>query len=328
MANNRTKERIGVNLVQRIVETDWESGWQEYAAQNDDAVDGIILMRKGSKHQADTGGVVFVQVKCGGDGYRQDQKQYPDHLCISLGKGYLEKHLPRWKKVPGPVVLIFVDDTISRKAPPAWWVDLRSDCISPTNQGLVMIPKSQRFGHHAKGDFHSLCGPGPSDRQLMTIKLKREDQVPIQLGRNESLRSDAWEFYKRWREDHEACFHDEFGFIAVNRVGWKHITRIGRSPERIVQSWLLLGAARQMILQNANTAYLGHARVDRLPSGATRIVDYLGLRANVTFPHRHQSVVQVVLKRQRILDTDYGDREKQKVWFYSVYEPRRGMQAA
>jgi len=328
MANNRTKERIGINAVSRIVETDWESGWQEYASQNDDAVDGIILMRKGSKRQSDTGGVVFVQVKCGGNGYRNDQVQYPEHLCIHLGKEYLNKHMERWKRVPGPMVLIFVDDMIRKTLPPAWWVNLRNDCISPTNSGVILIPKKQRFGHHAKGVFHAMCGPGPADRRLGTIKLTKDQQIPVRLGKNESLRNDAWEFYKEWRDDHQSCAHPELGFIAVNRVGWKHITRIGRSQERIIQSWLLLGAAREMIRQGTSSLYLGHAKIDNLPSGATRIIDYLGIRSNIIFPHRHQSVVQVVLKRQRILDTDYGKREKQKIWFYSVFEPRRGMQVA
>ena len=325
MVSNRTKERIGINAVSRIVETDWESGWQEYATQNDDAVDGIILMRKGSKYQADTGGVVFVQVKCGGNGYRQDQAQYPDHICIQLGTKYIKTHMRRWMRVPGPMVLIFVDDTLDKKLPPAWWVDLRTDCISPTNQGVILIPKKQRFGHHEKGAFHTLCGPGPVDRELITIKLTKEHQVSIHLGKNESLRNDAWTYYKNWRADEGSCFHPTIGQIFVNRVGWKHITRVGRSQERIVLSWLLLGAAREMIRQGANTMYLGHANIKTLDSGATKVTDYIGLRANVIFPHRHQSVVQVVLKRQRVLDTNYGAREKVKIWFYSVFEPRRGL---
>lgn len=325
MANRRTKGRIGINRVSTIVENDWESGWQEYSAQNDDGIDGIIIMRKGSTTPTDTGGVVFVQVKCGGDGYRKDEKKHPDHLCIHLGSAYIKNHISRWKKVPGPVVLIFVDDTINKKDPPAWWVNLRENCISKTNSGVILVPKSQRFGHHAKGAFHALCGPGPSDRTLPTIQLKRDTQLHIKLGVNESLRNDAWDFYKDWRSDKSSCKHPEIGFVAVNRVGWKHLTRTGRSHERIILSWLLLPAAREMLKQGVKHAYLGHAKTDRLPSGATKVVDYLGLRANVIFPHRHQSTVQVVLKRQRILDASCGNKEKQKIWFYSVYEPRRGL---
>lgn len=327
MDSNRTKERIGINAVSRTVEVDWASGWQEYEAQNDDAVDGIILMRKGRDNPTDTGGVVFVQVKCGGNGYRSDQRQYPDHLCIALGEQYIRNHQPRWNRLPGPVVLIFVDDTIDKRLPPAWWVNLRDpNCISPSNGGNILIPKSQRFGHHAKGMFHSLCGPGPADRRLKTISLSRQQLVPIRLGSSESLRNDAWEFYKEWRHDDTSRFHSELGEILVNRVGWKHLTRKGRSPERIIHSWLLLGAAREMVRQDANALYLGHAKVTTVSGGLTKIVDYLGLKANIVFPHRHQSMVQVVLKRQRLLNTKYRGAGAEKLWFYSVFEPRRGME--
>jgi len=326
MTNNRVKERIGINRVTNIVEVFWESGWQDYDSQNDDAIDGIILMRRGSKSPTDTGGVVFVQVKCGGNGYRRDQQQFPDHICLNLGKEYLDSHFPRWDKVPGPAILVFVDDTVCRANPPAWWVNLRSDCRSPTNEGVLLIPKKQRFGHHAKGDFHKLCGAGPQDRLLPTVRLNKEDLLTIGLGKNESLRNDAWSFYKQWRDSQDDCVHDKLGEILVNRVGWKHITRIGRSHERIINSWMLLPAARQMIIQNASTAYLGHARVLDLPAGEKKIVDYLGLRAKVVFPHRHHSVVQVVLKRQRVVNKNDLEKESQKIWFYSVYEPRRGME--
>ncbi|MDD2770459.1 MAG: DUF4365 domain-containing protein [Methylococcus sp.] len=144
MTSNRVKERIGINAVSRVVEVNWESGWQEYAAQNDDAIDGVILMRRGHKRPVDTGGIVFVQVKCGGDGYRQDQKQYPDHIGIALGSAYIQAHRARWMKVPGPAVLVFVDDTLSRDNPPAWWADLKIEgSYSPTNTGMVLLSFSK-----------------------------------------------------------------------------------------------------------------------------------------------------------------------------------------
>ena len=150
MNSNRVKERIGIDVVSRIVEVDWENGWQEYAAQNDDAIDGAILMRRGSKKPIDTGGLVFVQVKCGGNGYRNDQAQYPNHIGVALGAGYIDAHRPRWVRVPGPAVLVFVDDTQNRRDPPAWWADLkRTDTYSPTNDGMLLVPKAQRFGHHS-----------------------------------------------------------------------------------------------------------------------------------------------------------------------------------
>lgn len=326
MTSNRVKERIGINAVSRIVEVDWESGWQEYAAQNDDAIDGAILMRRGSKRPVDTGGIVFVQVKCGGNGYRQDQKQYPDHIGVALGPAYIQAHRARWMKVPGPAVLIFVDDTLNKKNPPAWWTDLKNDgSYSPTNAGMVLVSKEQRFGHHSKSTFHRLCGSGPSDRQLEEIKVLRKDTLIPRLGKTESLRNDAWDFYKAWRDDPPSCINPVLGPLLVNRVGWKHMTRRDRLPERIVQSWQLLGAAKAIIKNCRNIFTLGHATHHHYPDGNTQVIDYLGLRASVVFPHRHQSILQVVLRRSRLLSPANQLFEREKIWFYSVYELRRGM---
>jgi hypothetical protein len=325
MTSNRVKERIGINAVSRIVEVNWESGWQEYAQQNDDAIDGVILMRRGSKRPTDTGGIVFVQVKCGGNGYRQDQAQYPDHIGVSLGAPYIDAHKARWIKVPGPAVLIFVDDTLNKNNPPAWWADLKSaGSYSTTNSGMILIPKSQRFAHHSKSTFHRLCGTGPSDRQLEEIRMRRKDTLVPRLGRTESLRNDAWEFYKAWRDGVPSYVNPILGPILINRVGWKHMTRRDRLPERIVQSWQLLGAAKEMVANCKSIFTLGHATHQHYPDGNTQVTDYLGLRASVVFPHRHQSILQVVLRRSRLITPANQNRERQKIWFYSVYELRRG----
>lgn len=329
VTSNRVKERIGINAVSRLVEVAWESGWQEYAASNDDAIDGVILLRKGRVQPTDTGGLVFVQVKCGGNGYRQDQKQHSHHICIALGADYIAKHRQRWERVPGPAVLVFVDDTEDKMNPPAWWVNLRDPtAYSTTNRGVILIPKIQKFAHHTKGIFHRLCGTGTHDRRLETYTLKRDETVLPNLGKSESLRDDAWTFYKAWREDVDARRNPALGLVLVNRVGWKHITRRGRLPERIVQSWLLLGAARKLISCSANIYNLGHAKRTTFEDGNTVTEDYLGLRAMVAFPYRHQSVVQVVLKRSRLVAPVNKWQEREKIWFYSVYELRRGTHQA
>lgn len=323
--SNRVKGRIGVNTVASIVENLWESGWQEYGASNDDAIDGVILMRKGTAKPTDTGGIVFVQVKCGGDGYRQDQKQHPNHVGVALGLAYIAKHRSRWQRVPGPAVLVFVDDTKDKLAPPAWWVDLRDPAsYSKTNAGMILIPKSQRFSHHSKGDFHRLCGARTHDRLLETFSLERSDTLLPVLGKAESLRNDAWNYYKAWRDDSTARQNPSLGEILVNRVGWKHITRRGRLPERIVQSWMLLGAAKKLVTSSGEVFNLGHAKITKFADGNSVTEDYLGLRGIISFPYRHQSVVQVVLKRSRLLSPSDPTREREKIWFYSVYELRRG----
>lgn len=323
MRTNRQKGIIGINSVEKIVVGDWNCNWQKYDHENDEGFDGIIMMRKGQKKDKATGGVLFVQVKCGGDGYRQDQARHPKHIGVNVGRGYLEAHRPRWNLAPGAAVLVFVDDTIDSRNPPAWWVNLKDESsYSKTNSGLILIPKSQRFGAHSKGEFHQLCGSGPRDRVLQSINVPRDSDLKIILSRNESLRNDAWEFYKHWREKKEDCTNPTLGKVLVNRVGWKHITRPGRRAERIVQSWILLPAARQLVKQVKTIEFLRLGDIEDRSDGSRVIVDYLGLRAKVTFTYRHESVIQVVLKRLRILNSSTGDKEK--IWFYSVYELRRG----
>jgi hypothetical protein len=319
--SKKIKSRIGVIEVSNIVETKWGCGWQEYGAENDDAIDGIILMRRGLREPVDTGGIVFVQVKCGGKGgYHKDIKKYSDSVCLLLGEEYIEKHLPRWKRMPGPAVLIFVEED-SRAS---WWVDLKSNCYSDDNKSIILIPKSQRFGPHSKGVFHKMCGPRIADINLPIIKISRDQMMPIRLGKNESIRNDAWLFYKNWRVDTYACTHPDIGRIIVNRIGWKHMTRRGRSQDRIINSWLLLGAAKQMVTQGAKLFYLGHSSIENIEDNVIKVNDYLALRSIVVMPHRQETMVQVVLKRCRYINKCYADPVSQKIWLYSIFEPRRG----
>lgn len=324
MLSNSTKSRIGINRVSTVVENLWSCGWQEYAAQNDDAFDGVIIMRRGAAAPAATGGMVYVQVKCGSDGYKKEQKQYPDHIGVALGPEYISKHFPRWCAAPGPAVLVFVDDSVSKERPKAYWVDVRqADAYSPTNKGMVLVPRENRFSHHTKGTFHKLCGSLPADVTFQELSLTRSDSLIPNLGKKGNLRKEAERFYKDWRDASEWDVNPALGPILVNRVGWEHICRAERLPERVSQSWLLLGAARKMISECTAYWTLGNASSRTLQDGSVEVTDYLALRARVFFPHRHHSVVQVVLKRSR-LACPVRRNEREKIWFYSVYELRRG----
>lgn len=318
MNDTRRQSRKGVNLVASFVEGPWCCGWEEFSSQNDDAVDGIIIMRRGSKPARDTGGIVFTQIKCG-QSYLKEQKSYPDHICIDLGDDYIGRHMDRWQRLPGPVVLIYVSDTTEAKA---WWVDLRSDCLSPTNKGIVLIPKEQRFAENSKGKFQKLCGSKPSDRMLPEIMLTNEELLPVKVSSHVPLKQVAWTYYKAWRKESSDYEHPLIGPILINRVGWKHMSRVGRNPHRIIYSWQLLCAAKKMIFLGLPLNYLGNAMVRRTEE-VTTVYDFFGIRAHVSFPHRDSSVVQVVLQRARIFVPAYS-QVKQKVWFYSVYEKRRG----
>jgi hypothetical protein len=319
--SNRQKEAIGMRVVQQITRESWDCGWQELDARNDNGIDGVIIMRKRGK---ETGGIVFTQVKCGGDGYRKDQKQHPDKIGVSLGKDYVREHYPRWNSTVGPSVIVFIDDTIDPISPPAWWADLKDpSTYSQTNGGMLLVPKKQRFGAHSKGDFHRLCGAGPIDKILPIIELTRDELVIP--GRTQTLIHAARGFYKTWSQSSYPTQHPTLGQILINRVGWRHITRQKRLKERVFQSLNLLSAAKRIVAEIAEVDMLGRPEVKDIEGGAMKITDHLGLRAIVIFPHRHQSVVQVVLRRERIISKLSTSEPAQRIWFLSVYELRRGI---
>lgn len=272
----------------------------------------------------ETGGLVFAQVKCGGNGYRKDQVQHPDKIGVLLGEKYISDHFDRWNSTTGPSVLIFVDDTIDKKNPPAWWADLRDpNTYSKTNKGLLLVPLAQKFGEHTKGDFHRLCGSGPVDKSLAVIDIVKEDLIIPRF--NESLLKAARGFYINWSKFSFPTENPGCGEVLVNRVGWRHITRKRRVEERIFQSLTLLGVAKRMIDELHDIEMLGRVKVTTLPSGSKKFEDYIGLRAVAVFPHRHQAVIQVVLKRERIVNASGVGPVDQKIWFLSVYELRRGI---
>jgi hypothetical protein len=319
--SNAQKEAVGIRVVSSWIREAWDCKWQEYEARNDNGIDGVAIMRRKNR---ETGGLVFIQVKCGGDGYRVDQKKNPDKIGVLLGKEYIDEHRPRWNAVPGPCVLIFVDDTIDLKNPPAWWVDLKAPAAySDTNKSLVLVPKNQTIGLHTKGDFHKLCGSGPIDKILPKIEVVRADMVIPES--KETMLHSARGFYKNWSKIAYPTKNPALDEILINRVGWRHITRPDRTSERRFQSLGLIGVAKRMIDEIDDIDMLGRTELKTLQNNAQKLTDYLGIRAVVIFPHRHQSVVQVVLKRERIIPVAGGGPVHQKIWFLSVYELRRGI---
>src|SRR3546814_4989999 len=90
--------------------------------------------------------------------------------------------------------------------------------------------------------------------------------------------------------------HPELGLIAVTNLGWRHITRRSRRPENVHNSFMLLEAARQMVIQGAGWRQLGSAKI-RERTTTIDVVDTLALRANVLFRQRAPGPVQVILRR-------------------------------
>lgn len=331
--DNRILDNLGVQTVTGFIENRIFCGWQDYFAKNDNAFDGMIIMRKGRSNVIETGGVIFVQIKCGKTGgYKVLRNIDPDHIGVKVGSDYIESHRERWNKVESPSILIFIDadnynfDNPDNKALDGYWVDLKDNAAyCQSNRNLIRVPKKNKLNLHTKSEFHKLCGDKVNEYKLDKLFIKNDDCLPIALGKNTYLKKEAWNYYKNWALNTNEHFHPKLGRILVNRMGWKHITRKGRANNRIVASWLLLPVARKMIRLIKDYQRLGE-RIEiayHKGDGLILVRDYLSLKALVSFTYRDSSLVQVILKRDKIIDIK-GNVISEKIWFYSVFEKRRG----
>ncbi|WP_146077109.1 DUF4365 domain-containing protein, partial [Halomonas caseinilytica] len=314
MASTKYKEEKGIEKVREVV-TNWRCDWQEFDHKNDDGIDGIIIMRRGHKKPTTTGSVIYVQVKCGKS--YLDKKKDPDKIGIKLGKEHIKTHHPRWNRMPGKVILIYRKSPNSQKA---WWIDLKDEnSYSTTNKAVVHAPKSQVFNTGQKGVFLRLLGDHSRYQGLDPIHLNRQEDLIPKIGyEHGAFKQQAWEYYKQWKSEcngKEKSPIDEIRSVLITRTGWKHITRNKRLPERVFQSWLLLATARKMIKTCTQYFRLGgtHAVEDN-EKNIVGIIDYIALRANVSYTHKDSSIVQVVLKRY--IPTSESQSGESRVWFY------------
>lgn len=331
--DTRPQDGTGMAITKLIVQGKGEHGWQEFDPNNDNGVDGMIILRKNTQvlkssnqgkttkkkqERVDTGDLIFVQVKCGtGNGYFKETKNRPAHFGVHVGQDYLKNHKQRWDRLPGPIIMVYVDF----KSNKAWWTDLRAkDSYTDDNQNLVLINKSQRFGKHSFGEIKKRLIKNSKFREAPKLFIGKESSF-LSLKSSDSIHDMTQQFYKEWGNSCSSeRTHQDLGEIIVSRVGWRHLTKKKRTQTRIVNSLLHLKIAKKIILDTPKCYQL---RVDKPVSdikGNDVIVDYLALRRDIVLPNRQNFVLQVVLKRKRTIEKNSG-RCKSKTWFYSVYEP-------
>lgn len=302
----------GALRIHQIVNDLWNSDWIKFEQENDDGIDGVIQVRKKGEW---TGETIYVQVKSG-SGYKVENKKRPNKIGIQLSEKYIFSHRPRWNVLKGAVILIFVDDNNK-----CYWTDLKNEeSYTNENKSIILISKQNRFGSHSKGHFKKISGFFPEDRHVPVIKLSNDNLTFVKL--NQPLNKSAREFYKNWRNSpKENRINKSLGEISINRVGWRHISRKQRGFDKIFQSWLLLSAAKR-IIQEVNVLY--EYRNKNLDGNELILNKFYALRAKVIFPNRHESIVQVVIRGYKKYIKEENSLEE-KYWFYSVYEPRRGV---
>lgn len=306
----------GRDLVAFQTRSQIKSDWQNIDSENDDSVDGAVFLRHHGKF---LGRVLFVQVK-GGPSYKIEykQKRFSGKIGVSLGKDYIEQHRPRWNALPGPVILAYVEDPDKRSSK-IYWQDLKNEASYSThNKNVILVPKSQTFGSETKGALRRLTGSVPDDVPLKSIDMRKSHSLfTLPIVERKTART----FYTKWANSSDRN-HPEVGEIEVTNAGWRHMTRRSRRPENVQNSFTLLEAARQMIIQGAGWRQLGSAKVAERKQ-TIDIVDALSLRAKVVFRHRAPGTVQVILRRVRAICKSTGNINS-RIYFYSVHELQRG----
>lgn len=320
-----------VDHVKGIVETQWYSKWVPIQAPNDDGIDGVILLykkyvkttklKKGEKREyarKPTGEMIFVQVK-GGNGYRVEAEKRPNSIGVNVTEPYIVAHRPRWNRLPGPVILIFVNTESKRKHGAAWWCNLKVESSYDTdNKQIISVLKEDTFGSHSKGDLRRLSRTYNVANIDPPIVLTHEcvNRIPI----SGSIKAAGRSIYRQWATSEIGDrTHAGLGEVIVSRVGWRHMTRRGRRPERLLQSLQLIEVAKRAIKGSHAFRMLGRRRATFHADGSAEMRDYVGIRVQAIFPHRQPASIQVVLKRLRLFDSA-KKKVSQKLWFLSVYE--------
>lgn len=319
MAKTTEQEKYGLRNIRDIVEREMKSDWQELDQSNDDGIDGFITFRKNGEV---TGEIIFVQSKCYSE-HQDGPLKNKLLLGLNIGSDYIKKHIPRWTKMIAPVIIIYTQFSDSNRVPISWWADATDqNSYSKKAKSYVLFPKKQRFKGHSIGDLKKLCGFRQKDYELTRIKLLRKDVSYFKLSAK--IKESARDYYKLWRNSEIIeRTNPILGEIIINRVGWRHITRKKRKVERVIQSWQLLGVAKRIVMEIDKPENIGRSR--EKSEGDWKIIEnYIALRAFVTFPHRYESSVTVVIRRQQRININTGITGVSKHWFFSVYETRRG----
>lgn len=311
-------EVIGIHRVAQIVREIWSCRWQDLIAVNDDAIDGLILYKKKGL-VTDT---IYTQVKCG-KGYKANTGKYPDHIPITLGIPYIKKHRPRWSSLPGPVILVYVEPAHVSWKSTAWWTDLKNpDSYCDSAGSYILIPKEQKFDISAKKQIYKLTGHRHEESALTNINMTNDLLTHITLN-NKSIKQIGQKYYKSLSAQKITPANKEFSSgIQFTGIGWKHITRKTRSLQRIIQSLLLLPVAKEIIEKVDKFQIVDYRSFE---DDEKNIIHYqtLLLRARVSFSFRYPTVINLILRRKIIIPADKSE-PKSKVWFYSIYESKRG----
>lgn len=312
--SNYFRELIGLRIVKMYVEEFFHWGFQQYDQENDDGIDGEIIIR--DKGGNDLGARIFVQVKSGPSFISSQNKEFISINAYSAER--YAKHQEAYDRFTQPVILVYVNSQKTRNGkkyedllcPDAWWV--RLDGYQKDDTNLYWLPKTQRFGAHSKGELLCLVKPILNDwNHYPLFSFSNEEYKHFCSGQ---LSKDAISVYKSWR-NMQSLLHLRNSDIPIcfTRIGWRHINKYNRGVERKHLSLALLPCAKRIIEEatNENLVLLRHFRV-----GAYAELFYYGIRVRADLGNGKIEKLQVVLRRWR---NKNPKKNIDKWWFYSVH---------
>ena len=305
-------ELAGLRMVKMYVTEFFHWGYQEIDQQNDDGLDGIIMVR--DKAGYDMGVRIHCQIKCG-PAYEKSSTDTEVVIQAYSNKQRWEDKLKHYARMAEPAILIYVNPRNNKKWPPCWWV--RVDDYNNDGSSQLRIPRLQTLGEHSKGELLKLVKPIIKDwNNYPALTLNPQDR---KLYYSRNLLADARDYYDRMKE-HHLMLGNSGVLVKWSRTGWRHINTLRRGDVRINTSLSLLSVARRMIESWDGNLETRDGIVLLRGSGVESdhcIELFYGLR-NRLIVGTGEDKIQVVLKR-RINKRLHKDTW----WFYSVHRIKK-----
>lgn len=292
---NYFRELAGLRVVAMYVQEYFHWGWQQIDQENDDGIDGYVIVRDGGGR--DMGCNIRVQIKSG-PSFLSSRPNGGKQVTISpySSEERLTRHMEDYAKAVQPVIMVWVntqkyntDGTTYEDLlhPEIWWERLDN---YPYNGGTVLT-LTHKLGEHSKGDWFKTVKPMLKDwSNHPLIRMEADDR---KLYYSTALKKDAKVFLKDWQTRVTKLNAGTNAELTVKkgRTGWRHINYARRGNARIQNSLRLLSVAEKIILLDL----LQPVKLDEKEMQTSGKWVKIGLRARVQVDKMTLLKVQVVL---------------------------------
>lgn len=302
---NYKQEATGNRVVAMFVQEFFGWGWQPNSQENDDGIDGAIIVR--DKMGRDIGARIHVQIKSGPSYCKGVDDNGRLKIQPYSPKKNLNEHLRTYARQREPVILVYVTSEWEEKKdlyrPWAWWV--RLDNYKYDESSYVYIDRKQRFGEHSKKELYALVSKTLKWTECKTIQASNEDYKLFNTCDN--LKTKAKVVYDKLRKTRIICPALNSVEVVFNRIGWRHICNGSRGCKRIRNSFGLMSIVPEIIKNADNWIYACKSQTAKKKGH-----ELYTLRANINIKNETHKV-QVIIRKQT------NSNKEIKYVFYSVH---------